>query len=218
MDTYQTIEIEACIFYFDVIGVTKAYLDDPSVLQRLQKFQREVRQTPFPVGIEYSTLITFYDNVWARVNAAEPAVDHLMLSLATDTMKIAEKHGFKNYLGACTKGKHTFDIIDKTLIGSPADIRIQHLDTLSEPHMRAVMVEKWSKHWHKAKRDLCNRPCTWFGEEVINQETLNAYSTGQSLSYVVLGNTVDFSQRPLDKAAWPFSSSSRFTPVAPASK
>ena len=63
--------MEAIIFYFDVIGIRDRYDSDPNVLTKLREFQRSVRESNFPVGQEWSTLITLYDNVWARINAQE---------------------------------------------------------------------------------------------------------------------------------------------------
>lgn len=208
--------LTACIFYFDVIGVRDAYLSDTSVLTRLHAFQRSVRRTPLPLDRPWSTLITLYDNVWARINTAEDTpIEYMALTLATNTMRSAQGSGFHDYFGACTKGLHTFDIIDKALVGGPdpCDIRIQHIDTLSEPHMRAALLERWSTRLQRAGRAPVETPCVWIGEEVADYQTLMDYAEGQGLYYSVLSSTIDFNEFPVDGQAWPFPQHSKFIAI-----
>jgi hypothetical protein len=215
MQNVQQQSLTACIFYFDVIHVWDAYLSDRRVLNRLKVFQRSVRAANFAVGCPWSTLITLYDNVWARINANEPAVEHIALKLATNVMRSAQSNGFREYFGACTKGLHTFDIIDKTLVGGsePCDIRIQHIDTLSEPHMRAASLEKWLIKLKKVGRAPINTHCIWIGEEVADYRTLVEYARSQGLDYSVLCNTLDFNELPADDQSWPFPEHSKFTAI-----
>ncbi|MCL4475630.1 MAG: hypothetical protein M1508_05330 [Nitrospirae bacterium] len=208
-------EMEAFIFYFDVLGTRDEYLSDASVLTRLRDFQRSVRQSKFPVGCDWSTLITLYDNVWARINTAETIADVIALELAIDVMKCAKDNGFHEYFGACTKGVHTFDIIDKTLVGGsdPCDIRIQHIDSLSEPHMRGVFLEEWQRKLHKAGSDPVTTPCIWISEEVADYATLMGYKRWQGFDFSVLRSTLDFNEYPIDGRPWPFPEHSRFTAI-----
>lgn len=208
-------EMEAFIFYFDVLGIRDKYLNDTNVLTRLREFQRSVRQSKFPVGCDWSTLITLYDNVWARINAAETIADVIALELAIDVIWCAYDNGFNEYFGACTKGVHTFDIIDKTLVGGrdPCDIRIQHIDSLSEPHIRAVLLGKWQEKLHKAGLDPVTDPCIWIGEEVADYKTLLDYKRHQKVDFSVLSPTLDFNEYPIDGRAWPFPEHSKFTAI-----
>ena len=103
MDHVQQETMTACIFYFDVIGVREAYPDDATIVTRLQAFQRSVRGTLLPFGERWSTLITLYDNVWARINVDEAnPVEHIALTIATSSMRYAQENGFHEYFGACT--------------------------------------------------------------------------------------------------------------------
>jgi hypothetical protein len=206
----------ACIFYFDVIGVREAYPSDATIITRLQAFQRSVRGIPLPFGSRWSTLITLYDNVWARINAAEATpVEHIALTIATSSMRYAQGNGFHEYFGACTKGLHTFDIIDKALVGGPepCDIRIQHIDALSEPHMRAATLERWSARLHSTGCAPIPMSCVWIGEELADYQTLVAYREGQGLDYSVLSSPFDFNELPVDGHPWPFPQHSKFTPI-----
>lgn len=207
-------EMEAFIVHFDVLGIRAKYLSDTSVLTRLREFQRSVRESKFPVGCDWSTLITLYDNVWARINAAETIADVIALELAIDVMKCAKDNGFHEYFGACTKGVHTFDIIDKTLVGDACDIRIQHIDTLSEPHMRAACLEKWQTELHKDGSDPVTTPCIWIAEEVADYETLVDYKRWQEFDFSILSPALDFNGYPLiDGRKWPFPEHSKFTAI-----
>jgi len=136
------------------------------------------------------------------------------LDLATNVMRCAHVNGFHEYFGACTKGFHTFDIIDKTLVGGrdPCDIRIQHIDTLSEPHMRAACLEEWQNKLHKAGRNLVTTPCIWIAEEVADYATLMDYEKSQQFDFSVLSPALDFNDYPIDGQTWPFEHS-KFTPI-----
>jgi hypothetical protein len=207
----------ACIFYFDVIGVREAYPSDTTIVTRLQAFQRSVRGIPLPFGSRWSTLITLYDNVWARINAAEAtSVEHIALTIATSSMRYAQGNGFNEYFGACTMGDHTFDVPDKTLVEGlePCDIRIQHIDTLSDPHMRAASLEKCLTRLHRVGQDPIETPCVWIGEEVADYEILQTLAQGHGLHYNLLNTTIDFNELSVDDHHWRFPHHSRFTPIS----
>jgi len=206
--------IEVYIFYFDVVGVVEAYAKDPGVLNRLSAFQRDVRHKTLGLGAPWTYVVTLYDNIWARINAQEMNADDKVMELAAVAMRAARQHGFKDYFGVCTRGMHSFSLADKTLIGGgdPTDITYQHIDSASEPQLRAGTAEKWSKKLAHASRLPVSDPCVWIGEEVADYETIESYSVAGS-SYRVVGPTFDLQSALPGGTQWPFPGASRFTPI-----
>ena len=49
----------------------------------------------------------------------------------------------------------------------PTDILIQHIDMTSEPHIRAVMAEKWSSYLAKKEIYPIPVPSVWVSEEIF---------------------------------------------------
>jgi hypothetical protein len=162
--------LEVFIFYFDLVGVTARFISDTDyTLACLRNFHARVRER-FPVGGPHSALKTLADNVWARVNTSESvASDVHIMDLATRTMKAAEEYGFDKYFGVITKGLHTFSNEDRILVPNtdPTDILIQHIDMTSEPHIRAVMAEKWSSYLAKKEIYPIPVPSVWVSEEIF---------------------------------------------------
>ena len=117
MTTFPISNVDVYVFYFDVIGLVEDFLvNSPNALDRLRKFQRSAR-THFTFGHDHSYVVTLYDNVWARLNAAEPGMPSCLLDFAGHTMRAAELQGFRRYFGCITRGKHDFDPNDRMLVG-----------------------------------------------------------------------------------------------------
>ena len=209
-------QMEVYIFYFDVIGVVKEYLRDPGVLDRLTAFQRGVRGHTLGLGAEWTYVVTLYDSIWARISANEMNPDLKVLELAATAMKQARAHGFNKYFGVCTSGMHQFSFADKVLIGGaqPTDITYQHIDSVSEPQLRAGAAEKWSARLAKAQQLPVGPFCVWVSEEVADQSDLEAYEQSGS-SFRILAPTFDLLKTGPVGADWPFPASSRFTPIGP---
>lgn len=207
-------ELEVFIFYFDLIGVIEEYARDPTVLDRVSVFQRAVRNRPLGLGTPWSYVVTLYDNIWARINAEEMIADHKALDLAVTAMAEARNHGFDKYFGVCTRGKHAFSLVDKTLYGGgeAVDITYQHIDSASEPQLRAGAAEKASARLAKAQLLPVKSSCVWVSEEVADYDTLDAYA-GAGSAFKVLAPTFELST--ISESGWPFPDKSRFTPIGP---
>jgi hypothetical protein len=207
-------ELEVFIFYFDLIGIVEMYLHDPTVLGRVESFHRAVRSHPLGLGGPWSYIVTLYDNVWARINAGEMIADTKTLQLASVAMKEAQRHGFDNYFGVCTRGTHAFSLSDKTLVSGAelVDLMSQHIDSASEPQLRAGAAEKSSARLSKAPSSPVPHSCVWISEEVADFETLESYIMAGD-DFVLLGPTFDLAKLPA--ARWPFGDKSRFTPIGP---
>jgi len=207
----------AYVFYFDIVDVVEDFIKSPDVLERLAEFQRSVRQYPLGIGQMWSTVITLADNVWARINSNELIADQVILKLATRTMVLAYEHGFKKYYGVCTSGPHIYYDIDKSIsLGlDPTHLLSQHIDTTSEPQIRAAISEKWSAKLSKEKRLPCDSPCVWVSEEVANYEKLRVAS--KACEFNIIGGTFNLNDLPIDsgRKKWPFPNNSKFTAIVP---
>ena len=161
-------QMDCFIFYFDIIGVVDTYLKDPSVIIRLENWQRDVRDK-FNIGDSDTTCKTLFDNIWARITSRHPESDmYTVLDFAGTAMRLAKQHGFDNYFGAITYGLHEYDIFDRTLVagGQPTDIIKQHIDTLGPAHIRAAFAEKWSATLYKKGKHPINN-AIWVSEEAL---------------------------------------------------
>ena len=197
-------QVDAYVFYFDVIGFVDDYLaNGADALHRLRLFQRAAR-AEFAFGHEHSYVATIYDNVWARLNAVEPGMPSLLLNFAGDTMQAAREYGFNRFFGCITRGVHDFDPNDRMLVGGEnfEDLREQHLDVTSEPHIRAALAEKWSR--------LARFPkdCIWISSEVSNLPSLSAQCAYPNSSFEPFGPAFDLAGAELQGGrTWPFASS-----------
>lgn len=164
----QRQEIDCFIFYFDIIGVVDEYIKNPSVIQRIEKWQQAVLNH-FSMSVQDTTCKTMFDNVWARITSHHPEADmYSVLDFAGQTMRLAKQFGFEKYFGAITYGTHSYDIMGRTIYGgaNPTDIIKQHIDTLGPAHIRAGFAEKWSIALAKEKKHpLLNS--VWVSEEVL---------------------------------------------------
>ncbi|HVV15993.1 MAG TPA: hypothetical protein VHH90_02220 [Polyangia bacterium] len=201
------------IFYFDIVDFVDAVARDQEVLDRLLRFQRAVRGTPLGIGEPWTTVVTFADNVWARISSAELAPESKILDLAAAAMKSAREHGFASYFGVATKGPYTHWDEDKTLVGSvsePTHILRQHIDSTSEPHIRAALAEKWSAKLKRKDRLPVPQPCVWIDEEIDDADVLRVEVPDHGL--VVLAETFDLQACDVG-TKWPYDGKGRFTPV-----
>ena len=149
METDREVEesLDLFVFYFDLANVVAQFLQDQSgTLRRLRSFQRTARHL-FPFGYEHSYIATLYDNVWCRVNASQPGLPSLLFNFAGSVMSAARKEGFPHFFGCITRGRHEYSPDDRMLVagGSFEDLKEQHIDITSEPHIRAAYSEKWRK-------------------------------------------------------------------------
>jgi hypothetical protein len=203
--------IEVYVFYFDVVGFAQQFLEHgESALERLRRFQRRSRHE-FAFGREHSYIVTLYDNVWARLNTAEPGMPSLLLDFAGHVMQAAESEGFPKYFGAITRGSHFYDPTDRMLVGGETfeDLREQHIDATSEPHIRAAFAEKWA-----ATLQLPHN-CVWVSSEVADPSTLAAQAGFPDSAFDPVGPAFDVSSAPLPNGrGWPFSES-RFGAICP---
>lgn len=207
--------MDCFIFYFDVIGVVNRFQQNPSVIQSIEAWQRDVRNS-FSFGERDTTCKTMFDNVWARITSRHPEQDiYTVLDFAGITMRLAKKHGFDSYFGAVTYGLHEYDFMDRTLVagGQPTDIIKQHIDTLGEAHIRAAFAEKWSAELAKKKNHpLLNS--VWVSEEALfDMGSLHDVCTysGVHREYTTNDVTVDLAN-PIwaTSKPWPFPYQSKF--------
>jgi len=203
--------VEVFVFYFDVLGFVDQYLSSPtSALNRLRAFQRAAREA-FAFGREHSYVVTLYDNVWARFNVTELGTPSLLLDFAGHTMSAAQSHGFPHFFGAITRGIHDFDPNDRMLVGGESfeDLKEQHLDVTSEPHIRAAFAEKWAR-----VNDL-PKDCVWVGADVADLEGLEAQAGFPDSAFGPFGETFDLANLSLQNGSgWPFDAS-RFRAIRP---
>ena len=197
----ETVEVH--VFYFDVANVIADFLQDPpSTLERLRTFQRSARRE-FSFGREHSYVATLYDNVWCRVNASQPGLPSLLLNYAGSVMRLAEKHGFKDFFGCITRGLHEYDPEDRILIGGESleDLKEQHLDITSEPHIRAACAEKW--------RSIAPAPpnSVWVSSEVLGESTLAMEASFPDATFIAAGAPFDLSGLKIGERVWPFANS-----------
>jgi hypothetical protein len=170
----QIQQAECFIFYFDVIGIADLYIKDPKIIDSLVDWQREVRDE-FYFGHGDTTCKTLFDNVWARITTTRPESDiYSVLDFAGKTMSLAKKHGFKNFFGSITYGSHSYALVDRTLVSlnDSTDILKQHIDSLSPPHIRAALTEKWSAALFKnGMHPMTNS--IWVSEEALFGQNLH---------------------------------------------
>jgi len=200
--------VDVHVFYFDVANVVAQFLREPqATLGRLRAFQRAARRE-FPFGYEHSYVATLYDNVWCRVNAAQPGLPSLLLNYAGTVMRLAEKEGFSTFFGCITRGEHEYDPEDRILIGGTSfeDLKEQHLDITSEPHIRAAYAEKW--------RATAPAPTNsvWVSAEVLDGSTLAAEAIYPDATFAPAGATFDLSD--VGEREWPFANS-KFHAIRP---
>src|SRR5690242_20806743 len=75
------------------------------------------------------------------------------------------------FFGCITRGVHDFDPADRMLVAGETfeDLREQHLDLTSEPHIRAAVAEKWSRCTELPTN------CVWVSAEVVDLSALPAH-------------------------------------------
>jgi len=196
-------KIDVYVFYFDITGfVDEFLLHGQDALTRLRQFQRRSRNK-FEFGREHSYVVTLYDNVWARVNATEPGVLSLLLDFAGHVMLAANTEGFCSYFGSITRGIHDFDSDDRVLVGGKSfeDLREQHLDVTSEPHIRAALAEKWCRDSERPKN------CVWVSSDAVEPQTLQDQCAYADIAEP-FGEEFDLAASVLKNGhKWPFTSS-----------
>lgn len=207
-DTAEAVEV--FVFYFDVANVVAKFLEDETeTLRRLRTFQRFARRE-FPFAYENSYVATLYDNVWCRVNAVQPGLPSLLLNFAGSVMQAARREGFNEFFGCITRGQHEYCLEDRILVGceSLEDLKEQHLDITSEPHIRAAHSEKW--------RPLVPAPpnSVWVSSEVFAGSTLSAEAAYPDATFGVLSDEFDLSEACRNGKPWPFAQS-KFGAIGP---
>lgn len=128
-------------------------------------------------------------------------------------MKAAEDHGFPSFFGSITRGIHDYDLADRVLFGGkgPSDLKEQHLDITSEPHIRAALAEKWAKHFGQGRNSV------WVSSEVIGGDSITGLTGYPETAFEPVGNWVDLSAVETEVGhRWPFSQS-RFHAIRPKS-
>lgn len=206
MEQEDTIrKIDVYVFYFDVVGFVDQFLSDgQDALTRLRQFQRRARNK-FEFGGAQSYVVTLYDNIWARVNATEHGVLSLLLNFAGHVMHAANAEGFGSYFGSITRGIHDFDLDDRTLVGGNSfeDLRVQHIDMTSEPHIRAAYAEKWSRDCSELRKN-----CVWVSSDAVESRTLPDQCAYPDSSARPFGEEFDLANLVLKNGRkWPFPSS-----------
>lgn len=201
--------VEVWIFYFDVVGFKDEFLKSGNqALHRLRRFQLASRRA-FEFGHEHSYIVTLFDNVWARVNAIEPGLPSLLFDFAGEVMLAAQREGFDTFFGVITRGKHQFDPRDRMLVAGDSweDLKEQHIDITSEPHMRAALAEKWSA------TGAFPKDCIWVSADAVDPETLEAECSYPNSTCEPFGAAFDLAKHPLKGVPWPFTQS-RFRSIA----
>ena len=202
--TIQTSTVDVYVFYFDVAGFVDQYLaHGAEALDRLRKFQRAAR-VAFEFGHKHSYVVTLYDNVWARINVIEPGLPSLLLDFAGRVMHASRSHGFDRFFGSITRGAHDFDPNDRTLVGGGSfeDLKEQHLDVTSEPHIRAALAEKWSA------LERFPKDCVWVCCDAVDLASLPTQSTYPDSAFEPFGDEFDLAPvRLQNDRAWPFNAS-----------
>jgi hypothetical protein len=77
----------------------------------------------------------------------------------------------------------------------------------SEPHIRAVIAEKWSANLAKAKNLPVPSPCVWVGSEVCDGNRIEDVIYGQRVPFVSDPAVFDLKMYPLGGRTWPFARS-----------
>jgi hypothetical protein len=195
----RTESVEVYVFFFDLVGFTGQFCADPTgALERLRNFQRQARSS-FSFSSPHSYVVTLYDNVWCRVNAAQTGMPSLLLDFAGSVMSLAIANGYSRYFGAVTRGLHEFTRRDRILVGKEdfEDLTVQHIDITSEPHVRAAMAEKWAKHYPGSAN------CVWVSSEVADGTEVELQSEFQTSAYVPLKGAVELADSASGRR-WPF--------------
>jgi hypothetical protein len=198
--------IEIYVFYFDLIGVVDAYFAAPArALEKVAGFQRVARRK-FEFGNSNSYVVTLADNVCCRVSSDEAGTPSLLLEYAGTVMSEAKKAGFAQYFGAITKGVHSFEPEDRTLVGkdSLADLTEQHIDITSDPYLRAIFAEKWSKQLASAHQLPAPPNSVWVSSEVMDRSEIEAYAIFGSSTFSVFSPAFDLSAIATKSGQWPF--------------
>lgn len=203
-------KIDVYVFFFDVVGFVAKYLSTgEEALIRLRRFQCNARRA-FEFDRDNSYVATVYDNVWSRVNATEPGLPSLLLNFAGRVMRAAEAEAFDKYFGCITRGIHDYAPDDRMLVGGDSleDLREQHLDVTSEPHIRAALCEKWRRH-----PDLPDN-CVWVSSEAVVPSTLEEQAGFPNNAFEPYGGAFDLAATPLRNGRpWPFPRQSTFRAI-----
>jgi hypothetical protein len=201
------------VFHFDLVNfIDGQYLKTGvDALHRLRKFQHKARDAFDLTGHEHSYIMTAADNVWVRVSQKEPGLPSLLIDFAGRVMTSAEDEGFTQYFGAITRGDHTYDARDRMLIAREnfEDLSEQHIDLISEPHIRAAMAEKWSASGAGPTN------CVWVSIEAIAPSTVQAECSYPGSTCVTFGDVFDLKAHMRKGVAWPFQES-LFQAIRPA--
>ena len=207
--------IDVYVFFFDVVGFVDQYLSiREEALIGLRRFQYNARRA-FEFDRDHSYVVTAYDNVWSRVNATEATengLPSLLLNFAGRVMCAAEAEGFDKYFGCITRGVHDYCPDDRMLVGGESleDLREQHLDVMSEPHIRAALCDKLRRH-----SDLPDN-CVWVSSEAVDSSKLEEQAVFVNNAFEPYGGEFDLAGRPLrDGRLWPFSNNSIFRAIRP---
>ena len=203
--------VDVFVFYFDLANVVKKFLADQSgTLRRLGSFQRSARHL-FLFGYEHCYIATLYDNVWCRVNASQPGLPSLLFNFAGSVMSAARTEGFPQFFGCITRGKHEYCPNDRMLVGGASfeDLKEQHIDITSEPHIRAAYSEKWRKFVTAPANSV------WVSSEALGTSTLAAEASYPDATFTPLNGVFDLARTSLkDGQSWPFPQS-RFHAIGP---
>jgi hypothetical protein len=212
--------IECFVFHFDLVGVARAYVaDPPGVLDRIRCFQRASRRY-FTFSGPGSYVVTAADNIWCRVNVHQPGTPSLVFNFAGSVMREAVRAGFKSFFGAITRGIHESDPRDRTRVysGESSELNEQHVDMLSEPHMRAAEAEKCSKRLNRDGRLPIEDSCVWVSEEVIGPSPIEGHAEYPDAAFEPSGGWFDLKELTSGTdAPWPFERS-RFRAIVPRSE
>ena len=209
MNANGDVTIDCFIFYFDVIGVVKNYLKNPKTIDALVSWQSQVRDN-FSFGESNTTCKTMFDNVWCRITSQRPEQDiYTLIDFAAKTMQLARQNGFENYFGVITYGQHTYNPLDRTLVsgGDVTDMLKQHIDSLSETHIRAAFAEKWSSDLHKLQINP-SLNSVWISKEALFDYCLDDMKTGFTENMNLQNDFFDLNDPSLKTSKnWPFGES-----------
>jgi hypothetical protein len=200
---------EVIILLFDVIGLSDSYFEDRAgTLDRLWQWQNIARDR-FPFSQPNAAVKTLADTVWARIPLYDGPAAELAVAYAILVMRAARDAGFANYFGVLTRGLHSHDVFQRTLVtgGDGTDIRQQHIDMISEPHMRAAIAEKWSAYLDREGQLPVPSPSVWVGADVIEPRDLTVYLSIRQQGVVPKGRPFDLKQYPRNGRPWSFAQS-----------
>lgn len=207
--------IDVYVFFFDVVEFVNEYVSTrEEALIRLRRFQYNARRA-FEFDRRHSYVVTAYDNVWSRVNATEATgngLPSLLLKFAGRVMCAAGAEGFDKYFGCITRGIHDYCPDDRMLVGGESleDLREQHLDVMSEPHVRAALSGKLRRHPELPEN------CVWVSSEAVVPSKLEEQAVFLNNAFEPYGGEFNLGGRPLrDGRPWPFSNNSVFRAIRP---